>query len=331
MMTTNMGGSWSIVGTGLPAVTVHDLHIHAPSRTLAAFTHGRSAYTIEMPLQDPGSVEVEIAPKWNLLSNPLTMADNSVDAIFPDAETPAYEYTGSAYVSGDSLLPGRGYWLKFPDDVTSPVTLGGDPVTLDSIPVEEGWNIVGSISTPVAVGSVTSDPPGLVTSPFYLYDNGYSAASTIEPGAGYWVKVESDGVLILSESLGAGTAGAAGTANPDARIVIRDSGDLPPGPPEPGGDTPSGPGIPAAFALAQNYPNPFNPSTVIGYDLPRASEVTMTVYDLLGRRVAELVRGVEPAGSHRVRWEAGDRPAGVYVCRLEADGFSASVKMLLVK
>ena len=66
---------------------------------------------------------------------------------------------------------------------------------------------------------------------------------------------------------------------------------------------------PLRFALMQNYPNPFNPVTTIRYELPAQSEVTITVYDVLGRAVKHLVRDVQPAGSHAVLWH-GDNDAG---------------------
>jgi len=83
--------------------------------------------------------------------------------------------------------------------------------------------------------------------------------------------------------------------------------------------------VPAAFALHQNFPNPFNPTTMIGYDLPRAARVTLTVHDLLGREVIRLVDADVALGSHLVTWNGRDRngmPAasGVYFCRMLIDG-----------
>jgi hypothetical protein len=85
-----------------------------------------------------------------------------------------------------------------------------------------------------------------------------------------------------------------------------------------------GRGVPAAYALRQNYPNPFNPSTVIGYDLPEASLVTLKVVDMLGREVAELVAGEEQsAGSHHVTFDAARLASGVYFCQMRARSLSA--------
>jgi hypothetical protein len=91
------------------------------------------------------------------------------------------------------------------------------------------------------------------------------------------------------------------------------------------------PTIPTRFALAQNYPNPFNPSTIIRYDVPVASHVEITVYDVLGRKVATLVDGDIAAGSHELRFSAEGIPSGVYFCWLSTKEFSSTIKMLVMK
>lgn len=89
--------------------------------------------------------------------------------------------------------------------------------------------------------------------------------------------------------------------------------------------------VPAAFALEPNYPNPFNPVTTIRYQLPEAGHVLLRVYDMLGREVAKLVDGVQPAGEHEVRFDASELGTGVYVYRLQAAGEMAAERMLVVK
>ena len=93
---------------------------------------------------------------------------------------------------------------------------------------------------------------------------------------------------------------------------------------------------PMRAMLHSNYPNPFNPTTSIRYDLATAGEISLTVYDILGREVAELVSGYWKAGYHQVIWDGRDLtgrelPSGLYIARLEAQGFSTSIKMLLLK
>jgi hypothetical protein len=89
--------------------------------------------------------------------------------------------------------------------------------------------------------------------------------------------------------------------------------------------------LPQEFSLSQNYPNPFNPATVIGYKLPVTREVGLTVYDMLGRRVATLVHGKQVAGSYSVTWDASGCASGIYICRLQAGSFIASKKLALVR
>ncbi|MGE5362493.1 MAG: family 10 glycosylhydrolase [Bacteroidota bacterium] len=87
------------------------------------------------------------------------------------------------------------------------------------------------------------------------------------------------------------------------------------------------------FQLNQNYPNPFNPATVIKYSLPAAGNVTLKVYDILGKEVAVLVNEVQNAGSHSVKFSAGDMnlTSGIYLYRLSSGSFSETRKMVLLK
>jgi len=83
--------------------------------------------------------------------------------------------------------------------------------------------------------------------------------------------------------------------------------------------------------LQQNYPNPFNPSTVIGYQLPTDTHVTLNIFDALGREVCTLVNERQSAGNHYVRLNAANLPNGVYFYRLQAGTFTQVKKMILLK
>jgi len=83
------------------------------------------------------------------------------------------------------------------------------------------------------------------------------------------------------------------------------------------------------FCLHQNYPNPFNPKTTIEYTVPRASNLTVRVYDVLGREIVLLASGRHQARRHRATWDASGMPAGVYFARLTAEGYTRTAKMLL--
>ena len=89
--------------------------------------------------------------------------------------------------------------------------------------------------------------------------------------------------------------------------------------------------LPGGFELHQNYPNPFNPSTLIRFDLPRALPVTIKVFNTSGQLVAKVLDEVKPAGTHAVRFTAGDLPSGIYFYRLSAGNFHVTKRMILLK
>ena len=102
-----------------------------------------------------------------------------------------------------------------------------------------------------------------------------------------------------------------------------------------GGDDSIDTQLPSQFKLFQNYPNPFNPSTVISYQLPVTSNVTLKVYDILGREVATLVNEEKPAGSYEVEFNPAlsiKNPAsGIYFYQLTAGDYTETKKMILLK
>lgn len=117
-----------------------------------------------------------------------------------------------------------------------------------------------------------------------------------------------------------------GNFNNNIQYVARDLGDF-----EPYTSSPID-GRPAEFKLAQNYPNPFNPTTNIGYTLAHDSDVTLTVYDILGRRVATLVNArQQSAGTYNVVFDATRLASGTYIYRLETADYVSVKKMMLIK
>ena len=79
------------------------------------------------------------------------------------------------------------------------------------------------------------------------------------------------------------------------------------------------------------YPNPFNPTSAISYQLSALSFVNLSVYDISGRKVTELVNGQREAGLHEAIFDASNLPSGLYIYRLQAGDFTASGKMILMK
>lgn len=85
------------------------------------------------------------------------------------------------------------------------------------------------------------------------------------------------------------------------------------------------------FQLNQNYPNPFNPTTNISFELPKSGEVSLKVFDMLGREVQELINGYQAAGAHQVQFNAENLPSGMYIYRLKSGSVELTRKMMLIK
>jgi len=273
---------------------------------------------------------VDVSGRWNLVSLPVVGVSADPSDLFPPAVTPAYTFTRNphGYEVADTLVPGIGYWMKFPG--AGSFGLAGDGVDAWSVEVDSGWNLVGSSCRPVGISGITSDPPGLATSAFYGYESTYFTVDTIRAGKGYWVFAVQPGRLI---SDGSAPMNAAKSAS-HIRTVL-DASTPPPPPSEVAGGAR---GVPQKYALLQNYPNPFNPVTSIAYALPVDSHVRLTVFDLTGREVAILVDGTEGAGIKTVEWDARGIASGVYVYRMTSVGvhdpgrvFVESRKMVVLK
>lgn len=124
------------------------------------------------------------------------MTESSVTELFPSAVSPAYAYD-NGYLKADTLRNGAGYWVKFDAHEVIPFT--GPAFSTDTLEVQPGWNLVGSLSHALPVDSIQSVPEGIVTTEFIGFQEGYAAASVLAPGRGYWVKVNQTGRLILSK------------------------------------------------------------------------------------------------------------------------------------
>ena len=96
-------------------------------------------------------------------------------------------------------------------------------------------------------------------------------------------------------------------------------------------EEPNSGNIPMDFSVSQNYPNPFNPSTMINYTIPKVSNVTLSVYNTLGQKVAELVNEEQSAGNYIVNFNASNLSSGIYFYTVKADNFVSTKKMILIK
>ena len=85
------------------------------------------------------------------------------------------------------------------------------------------------------------------------------------------------------------------------------------------------------YSLSQNYPNPFNPATTIMFSLPVSAQVTLKVYDVLGREAASLVDSYKEAGSHSIKFDASNLTSGIYFYQLKAGEYIETKKLILQK
>jgi hypothetical protein len=264
-----------------------------------------------------------VMARWNLLSIPGNAVDPRVEILFPTATSGALAYEStSGYISTDSLIHGIAYWMKFGYD--QEVILSTDSITADTMSTVEGWNMIGSITSPVPVAGITSIPGGISTSEFFCYNGRYTVSDTIQPGAGYWVKVAEDCRLILSSEPQSDRS--------ISRIHIIPDNELPPSLPSFEDDLSVGGEItPREFMLSQNFPNPLNPTTTIRFELPKESHVTLIVYNLLGQEVLTVIDEVRTAGKYDVRMDGSSLSSGVYFYRLQTNNYASTKKFLLIK
>ena len=89
--------------------------------------------------------------------------------------------------------------------------------------------------------------------------------------------------------------------------------------------------FPKKCSVSQNYPNPFNPTTTFEFSIPRSLFAHLSIYNLLGEKVAVVVDEQLPAGTHHVRWDASDQPSGVYFYRLQAGEFVETRRLVLLR
>lgn len=402
-------GSW-VIKEFRPTVDIDLSEIEGP---VIEFPGMEKVLTDSLP--SGAASEIDINEDWNLVSVPVIKDDMTVEAIFPSASSSAFAYS-NGYQQVTELQNKQGYWLKFEEDTT--YMIEGEKVT-GTIPVNEGWNIVGPYEIEIPVSSINTQPENILASEFFGFNGSYNIPENLQPGKGYWIKVSQDGELLLNskkENIRA-SANKFVSSNAESSVTIEDnagnssslyfSGNsesvnkaiMPPVPPEGSFDvrfssnkfiaehnsqfkkieintdnypvkltsnnidlivvynngteryeksladdetvTITDPQIksvnvkskaaPQRFALLQNYPNPFNPSTIIEFKLAKKSEVKLTVYNILGERVKTLTSGELSAGSHKVKFDAGNNwSSGIYFYKLEINNSRIITKKMIL-
>ena len=169
-----------------------NINMHAESLITI---NNQNIKAIQVISQYVTSFELSVNHRWNMVSVPLHVEDFRKTSVYPMAISPAYAFLNGIYVAKDTLDLGVGYWLKFSSDKNTIIT--GIPNIIDTINVNEGWNMIGGLSVPIAVSSIIQIPSSIVFPNYFGYNNGYFAADTLRVGKSYWVKVSQNGKLIL--------------------------------------------------------------------------------------------------------------------------------------
>ena len=367
---------------------------------------------------------VNINNGWNMVSAPGLHPTNQNVTTWWSGKDPSagvFRFSGG-YLPVTTTTPGQGYWMKHIGANTyntgDEYPAGGiQIVTHDPIAAATGWNLIGGYELNVLTSGITTTPAGLQSGSVFQYSGGYTVATNLIPGYGYWIKLTGPGSINIPTSLAKGLAKTEVNASDWGKIIITDKSgksytlytvkgevnlndyELPPAPPEGMFDVRFGSGryaeelsavnqtielnsleypvsvrvenagirlqdgtgnglnerlksgeevtisnsainklmvsgdvIPTVYALDQNYPNPFNPSTKIEFSIPEdVNNVTLTIYNALGQRVAELVNSKMEAGKYSYVWNASDVATGLYIYELRTDKFVSVKKMMLLK
>jgi hypothetical protein len=300
---------------------------------------------------------------WNMIGGFSTSVVNTSDIIQNPPGIVAssyYMYGATGYAAITQLEPGWGYWVKVTENGTLCVE-GGVKISKAEEPfTPQAMNTFSLRDSRGRAQALYLAEEGLLKQPLGMYelppaapdfDARFSSGRMVElvpararEGCEYPLQIQTDAFPVtiswniahppdgLTMGLSAGgkflcSMEGTGSAKIDKNALTGLAITLA-----------SGKGVPREYALLQNYPNPFNPVTVIRYELPLVSGVSLTVFNLLGQVVAVLRDGVESAGYKSVEWDATRVASGVYFYRLEATStqdpaktFGEIRRMVLIK
>ncbi len=405
---TEWGGTSGIIVKNLTPCAAYSFSVKA-----------RNQDNIETEPSDTSMVELvcnslnfQTLAGWNLISIPFLLEDTRKSTLFPNSISNAFAFEGS-YVQSDTLEFGKGYWLKFSD--LENINLTGIPTFNDTFFLKPGWNLIGSVSIPISVNSITSIPADNVSSSYYHYNGVYQISDSLYPTYGYWVKAKEPGKIVITSSsiVPKNIYNAIISPKPSelGSLIFEDMDghrqtlylieklddevsqfNLPPLPPDNSFDVRfesqslaefinqnnfeqrfriliqtqspvvmrlntlspeykvemidngsvydlkninqfrmdkgsndlllsvkyNGPTTQIKdFNLFQNYPNPFNPSTTIAYQVPKKSQIKITIYNAIGSNILVLDEGIKEGGYYSFKWSP-EIAGGIYFVRLDA-------------
>jgi len=291
---------------------------------------------------------VSVTEGWNLISGLSTPVDVAVLYSSGLVVTGGiYGYDGS-YVSPEVINPGMGYWLRAIQD--GEITLSSTALatkTGEQVNHLEGSNTLelsnGTHSSTLYFGKDVAEehrnsyslPPTFPQMAFDVRFNG-DMKYTVESGDIEVLNTSDNLTISYDIVIDAGEhMNWVLTAKSGDEYILEQNGEITV-PTEETFTLERKAIIPISYALHQNYPNPFNPVTTLRYDLPVDNHVTLTIYDLNGREIHQIVNTSQPAGHHSVMWNSTDsfgKPvsAGIYLYQIRTAGFVQTRKMVLLK
>jgi len=150
-------------------------------------TGGTQSETITIPLDSD----------WNLVALPLIVDDASYELLFPNAVDGTLYSFSDGYELGSQLEMGKGYWLRFFEPGITQIT--GTPIDTLVVDVLEGWNLISGIHTEISIIEVNDPGDIIISGTIYQFDEGYIMAELFQPGKGYWIRSNSNGVIYFIE------------------------------------------------------------------------------------------------------------------------------------
>ncbi len=204
-------GNWAYVGNSGSTVDVAVVNLNtytlAPNLSAQYYPTGIAVGGGSATFQ----LSVNVANGWNMVSIPgLNTPDQNVNTwwAFRDPGANVFRYS-SGYQTVTAATPGIGYWMKHAGARTYNTgdewPAGGiQTVAHDPLAGASGWNLFGGYELSVGAAGVTTNPPGLQSGPIYKYSGGYAVATTLDPGYGYWIKLNAAGQIIIPETMAKG-------------------------------------------------------------------------------------------------------------------------------
>ena len=295
------------------------------------------------------SLTVSLIIDWNLISGissavSLANIQDPNELIIPGT---LYEFTGG-YVQAETLDPGKGYWIRSAGAGEITISSSAPLSKTKTFPPPEHMNTLTLNNTSLYFGMSVPDDEILSYSlppkpPIGARDIRFTGNTKLCITDDCVIEVMNNGSPLTFEFeiqngefwelvpvIASGTEWSAAISLTDQKQItlsldfkqwiLRKS-------------TSS---LPKSFALHSAYPNPFNPITTLNYDLPEQAQVTLTIYDLMGREIAKLVNTTQQPGFKSVQWNATDmygKPvsAGIYLYQIQAGEFVQTKKMVLLK